>query len=510
MNRKKNLFLNVGTAVLKQLIVVVCGFILPRYMLVFYGSATNGLVSSITHFLSFISLMELGIGPVIQANLYKPLAEKDDQQISKVIISAERFFRKIAYVFLIYIAVLFFVYPLVINREFEFFFSASLLLIIAVSTFAQYFFGMTNQLLLNADQKAYIQITLQIITVLLTTVFSIVLMKLGASVHVVKIFTAAVFIIRPLGQSIYVRKHYKIDKKILLTEEPIKQKWNGFSQHLASVVTNNIDVVLLSFFSTLEKVSVYNVYYMVTNGVTQLIMTAATGIESLFGNMYAKKENTLLINTFSAVEFCVHNVVAIAFSIAAITIVPFILVYTKGITDANYNEPVFGIILVAAFASQCLRIPYFRMIKAAGRFKETQNGAFISMGLNFIISIVLLFRFGLIGIAFGTLVAMLFHTVYFVFYLKKSILERPIWFFLKYLLSDLIIAVGSFFAAKHLLISKGIVSYAAWILYALKGLLIVLAIALPINFLMHFREICQLVRFAKNKKLLLDEKDNHK
>ena len=62
---------------LKQAVVMICGFILPRYFLLYYGSEVNGLISSMTHFLGFISLLELGIGPVIQANLYKPLAEKD-------------------------------------------------------------------------------------------------------------------------------------------------------------------------------------------------------------------------------------------------------------------------------------------------------------------------------------------------------------------------------------------------------------------------------------------------
>ena len=76
MSRKKKLLLNTCTGILKQIITVICGFILPRYFLLYYGSSVNGLISSINNFLSFITLLDLGVGAVVQANLYKPLAER--------------------------------------------------------------------------------------------------------------------------------------------------------------------------------------------------------------------------------------------------------------------------------------------------------------------------------------------------------------------------------------------------------------------------------------------------
>ena len=88
MSRRKKLLLNTGTGFLKQVIVVICGFILPRYMILYYGAAVNGVVSSIANYLSFISLLDMGVGAVVQANLYKPLAEGDRDQISRIVISA--------------------------------------------------------------------------------------------------------------------------------------------------------------------------------------------------------------------------------------------------------------------------------------------------------------------------------------------------------------------------------------------------------------------------------------
>ena len=77
LNRSSKLALNTVISLLNQLVVIVCGFILPRMFLVSYGSAVNGLQSSISQFLGFIALGELGVGAVVQSALYKPLAQKN-------------------------------------------------------------------------------------------------------------------------------------------------------------------------------------------------------------------------------------------------------------------------------------------------------------------------------------------------------------------------------------------------------------------------------------------------
>lgn len=425
---RKKLFLNSVTALIKQLVVIICGFILPKYILIYFGSEVNGLLTSIVQFLGFISFLEMGIGPVIQSNLYKPLAEKNSDEISRIVVSAERFFRKLAVIFLGYIVLLIALFPLLIQSNFGFVYTASLILIISVSTIAQYYFGITYQLLLNADQRSYVQLTLQIATVIMNTAASIVLMKMGASIHIVKLATATLYLIRPFGQVMYVHKKYDINHKIEFMGEPIKQKWNGFAQHLAAVLVENTDVVILSVFSSLQNVSIYSVYYNVVNGVSNVVMTLVTGLESFWGNLLARNEIAKLRDTFEVVECCVHMGCTWLFAVTGILIVPFVRVYTAGVHDTNYIVPVFGAMLVTAYSMQCLRVPYFRIIKAAGMYKETQNGSFIQMVINLSISILFVFKFGLNGVAIGTLAAMLYHTTYFAWFLRNHILNRPLEF----------------------------------------------------------------------------------
>ena len=91
MSRKKKFILNSCSGLFKQLITLICGFVMTKAILSYYGSSLNGLVASITQFLGFIGFLELGIGPVIQSNLYKPLAKKNEDQISRIVKASNNF-----------------------------------------------------------------------------------------------------------------------------------------------------------------------------------------------------------------------------------------------------------------------------------------------------------------------------------------------------------------------------------------------------------------------------------
>lgn len=497
MNRKKKLALNTSAGVIKQIVAMVCGFILPKYMLLYFGSSTYGLVSSINHYLGFISLLDMGVGSVILSNLYKPLAQNKDEQISLIYKASNRFFRTLSLIFLAYLLALVVILPSIIDTDKSNWFTISLLLIIAVSTFVEYFFGMTNKLLLDADQRAYIPLCLASCTTILNVIVSILMMRLGAGIHAVKLAAAFVYVLRPFVQSLYVNSHYHINKMVQLEGEPIKQKWNGFSQHLAAVVCQNVDVIALTVFSTMENVAIYSVYYTVVTGIQQIVMTAATGVESLLGNMLANNEREKLSDTFGAIEWFVHTLVTIVFSIAAVMLVPFMIVYTNGITDAEYIQPLFGILLTGAYAAMCLRVPYFRLIKAAGHFKQTQNGAYIAAAINILITFVSVAKFGLIGAAVGTLIALVFHTCYFAFYLRKNIINRSIFIFIRYVGIDLFIAFLTIMATQTIMLKA--VSYLSWVIMAIKVGLITLCISAVVNILFNRKHIHDIVNLVRNK-----------
>lgn len=497
MTREKKLFLNTITSIVFQVLTVLCGLILPRFYLLYYGSNANGLVASITQFLGFITLCECGVGAVIQSAFYKPLADKDDYELSKIVKSSDRFFKCIALILLIYVFVLCIVYPYIISSQFDTIYTISLVIIIALSSFSQYFFGATSRLLLNADQMGYIQYLVKIIGLIVNTFLCLVLMRIGCQLHIVKFLSSMIFIIQPIILNLYVKKNYSIDYRVKLEEEPIKQKWNGLAQHISYVVLQNTDIIVLTIFSSLANVSIYGVYFNVVNGVSALLLAMLSSFEAIMGELYAKKKKIELKNSFSFLEWISHLLTAILFSITGLLIVPFVMIYTSGINDANYYVPVFGGVITVAYASYCIQIPYNLLIHAMGHYKQTQKSSIIEAVINIVISIITVSKFGLIGVAIGTACAMIYRVLFFVWYLSNNGFEGKTKDFLRQTIVDvitvtLIIVIGKFVMLK----SDNIIS---WVLSAIILLILAIVISVSINTIFYKKYITQIVKVVKEK-----------
>lgn len=106
-----------------------------------------------------------------------------------------------------------------------------------------------------------------------------------------------------------------------------------------------------------------------------------------------------------------HTSATFAFTCVGLLIVPFVQVYTLRVNDADYIQPIFAVLLIAANAGHCLRMPYNIMILAVGHYRETQSNYIVAAILNVVISIASVYLWGLIGVAIGTLVAMCYQTV---------------------------------------------------------------------------------------------------
>ena len=484
---RRNALLKVNsiTSIVHQIVTLVCGFILPRLIIGHYGSAVYGLVSSITQFLGIIALCELGMGAVVPASLYKPLAEKDKDAISRVVVSSEKFYRKIAFLMIIYVIGLTAFYPLIVD-DYSFIYTASLIVIIASSTFAQYFFGITNSLLITADQKQYVTYCVNIGTVIINLALSYLLIELGASIQIVKLVSSLVFITRPIVYSLYVRKHYELDRNIKYDVEPIKQKWNGVAQHLAYTVQEKTGVVVLSLMATLEDVSIYSVYFLIMSGIRGLIYSVTSSLTSFLGNILAKDEKEELSRSFQRIEWSLHTITILFFSSAALLVTPFVKVYTMGISDANYLVPVFPFLMCAATACRCLQMPYNIVVQAAGHFRQTQGSAIIEPVIDIVISVLLVNIYGLNGIAIGMLVSIVYRMFYLSLYLTQHILFTSKRLLLKRLLVDVLIVISILSSCSFITISQ--LSYFAWVIMSIKVVILAGLVTIVVN-LVFYRQM---------------------
>ncbi len=422
---------NAGCSLLLQLVTIFSGFIIPRCILNLFGSEANGLVSSINQFLNYVALFEGGLSSVIMASFYKPLHDNDQNKISSIVKTTQHFYKKLSYIFLGYSFLLALVYPFFCETTFSYSYLFSLTIILAIQIFVQYHFAISWKLLLNADKKVYLVSLIQIFFILLNTILFVVLSTYFPNLHFLKFVSALVYFLQPLLYHLIVKKYFQFSASASVSSQLLKSRWDGFSTSIAAFIHKNTDITILTFFTNLKVVSVYSVYSLVTNGLRQVITSFSAGIIPTLGHSYAKNDPEELKQIFSFYEFIIFFSTFFCFTVGGLLITPFVLLYTRHVTDIYYQETLLGVLLVLAEGIFCLKEPFVNLSYAANRFKDIKKHAYIEAFLNMFFSILLVFPLGVNGVALGTLIAMTYRTLYHVFYLKKEILYRPIKFFFK-------------------------------------------------------------------------------
>lgn len=502
-SRSRKALLNTGFELLLEVITAICGFILPRLILSNFGSAYNGITSSITQFISCVALLKSGIGSVTRAALYKPLAENDYNGISVIVNATSGFMRRVALVFSGAVVGFAALYPIFVADEFDWFFAFTLVLILSISTFVQYFFGLSYQMVLQADQRNYIISIVNIVTTILNTLIASVMILMGFGIHAVKLGSALVFIAAPIFYNIFVKRRYRINTKLPPNYEIISQRWDAFGHQLANFINLNTDIMIATIFLNIREVSVYTIYYMIANAIKKVVIAISSGLTAAFGNMIAKNEHETLKKRFGEFELLTCYISTILLTTTAVMLVPFITVYTSGVKDVDYIQPIFAILVCASVYFMCMKIPYEQIVYAAGEFKKTRNGAFAEAGINIVLSISLVWFIGLNGIVIGTIVAIAYRTIRYHFFVCKNIIPRS--------RASLFICFA--YSAACFVACEGICyflplykvnGYFSWALWAIPVVVIVIAVTTLLGFVFFrsrllgmFKSLRQILRFKK-------------
>lgn len=478
---------------------MICGLITPRLMLRAFGSEVNGAITSITTFLGYIILVEGGIGGVARAALYKPLSEGNDQAVSEVMAEIKKFFRRVGYIFIFYVLLIACTFKYISHTDvLDWTTSFLLVIIISGSTFAQYFIGISNGVLLHAAQRLYVGNVLSAVTIVLNTILVVILTYLGCNILTLKLISGIIFVIRPVALWIYVRKHFNI-VPTKGTKNTLKDKWTGLGQHIAFFLHSHTDVVVLTVFGNLKLVSVYAVYNMITSTIQNITTSCYAGMDAMFGDMYAKKETDALGHTFNIYETLISIVTSVLFGAAMVLAVPFVKLYTIDITDANYTEPLFSALLISSCIIFCLRAPYHNMIISAGHFKQTNVASYGEAIINIVSSVILVIHFGLIGVAIGTVLATLFRFVYYVIYLSREVLKRKLSRWVKREIINVVTILIIYLCGARVVKMFDCSSYIIWAEAGTVTVLISAAITLLFNMVFYKKECIYLFNKVRKK-----------
>ena len=422
------------SSLLCKAVTLVTGLVVQRYILLAYGSSYNGLTSLITQVMSYLVLLEAGLGTASTQAFYKPLNDGDWDKISGIMKATAISYRRVAYMFIALLLGGSMLIPIAAHGDIEFTVAALLTLVSGASHIFTYMFSGKYAAFLSAERKMHIRYSLTIFVTVLSAVLRIIALKQGAGILTVQLIHLLCTLISCVVLTLYVIKKYPLIKRNVIPDfAAIKKRWNVLIHQLAGLVVNHTDIMILSFASTLRQVSVYSTYNMVYGQLGTIVQsTFVQAPQGDFGRLYAKDKNAFE-RLYATYETLLTVLLFVISTVALIMTLPFIKLYTAGITDVVYVDVWLPILFVAVFLMNHIRTPMLLTINISGKFKETQKGAILEMIINLVVSIAL-FAFtdlGMKALLLGTVISFIYRSTDIILYTYRNLIDRSIFKFLR-------------------------------------------------------------------------------
>ena len=488
---------NTLSTALYQLTAMVMGFITPRLMILYYGSEINGLIVSVTEFLTYFKMLEAGLAASVNVALYEPLARRDHQAVSGIASAARLFYNAAGWMFTGLTVAFTIAYPFFVpvrdlnGLPVSHLSVMVLILAMGLSGMLEFFTMARYRVLIAADQRTYVVSLASMSSLMLSTALIVVLPYLGMDVIVVRLAASLTILVRSVLLSRYARKHYPyVDPHAPPNRAALSTRWDALSVELTNVFQQGAGAILGTVVTRdAGLLSVYGVYHMVTVGLWGILKMGTTGINSIFGNLLVSGRKTAFQRAYRDFECLYYMLVSILFGAAAVLIVPFVTLYTHGVTDAaNYDAPLLGMLIIAEAVTNHAKMPMDLMITTSGKFREVRSHCFWQIALTVVCGTgmgLLLMPYGtmraLCGIVAGVCVGNLARTVLQLRFIPKEVTgiawQKTAWRIVRMFVTTILIA------APCLLLVDPTQRFFSWAMYGVMLVLYASAVTLAVTWL---------------------------
>ncbi len=422
MRTKLSLYNSISAVVL-QIVNLVVNLVLPKVMITVYGSSVNGLVNSIKQFISYFNLVEAGLSGAAVYALYKPLVQKNKDDIDGIISASNRFYNISGFIFSALVLITAFVYPMFTSGQGISVATIALLVLIIGASGALEFFAVGKyKVLYTADQKSYVISLINAVAVAINAVIILVLASMGINIVLVQLIALSSFFARSAMYILYGKRKYPtVNPKAPPKNEALDKRWDSMILQVLGVASNATPVVVISLMLGLKEASVYVVYNMVFVAVLALLTTFSDGLSAIFGDLLVRKEIGVLQNAYKQYEYIYYALVTWGYSCAAVLILPFMEIYTAKFTDAEYIRPVIAALFVANGIVSNIKTPQGMLVISAGLYKETKLQSFIQALIIVVLAIALAPHFGIAGVLIASIISNLYRDIDLIFYIPKTV-----------------------------------------------------------------------------------------
>lgn len=400
-----NILTGFGGYFLNTIMGYICRMVFVRCLSAEY-LGVNGLFTNI---LSMLSLAELGIGGAIGFALYKPLAEDDRDKIATLMRFYGKAYRIIGCVVAVVGLLMMPFLNIIITEQPDIQENLYVIYLLYLFNTASTYFFSYRSALLTAAQRNYIVLGINYAVTIMQSIIQIpVLLMTHNYMAYLIVQTIGVFVNNVIV-SWWAKKDYPYISKRNVKPLSHDEKRGLFINikaltinKLSTILVNNTDNIVLTYFSGLVAVGVVSNYVILTNTLSSLTSQLFNSLTASVGNLNAiendeKKYSFFQILNLSNFWIFGWGAIGIAFVSGDIVRLCFGEEYVLGIS--------IPLVLAINFYIVGMQNAVYAYKNTMGLFRYGQYLLLLTAAINLVLDIVLGNTMGILGIYLATAIA---------------------------------------------------------------------------------------------------------
>lgn len=333
-SRTKNSLMIMASGVGQKLVNMAIGFISRKIFIVYLGMAYVGINALFSNVLSLLSLAELGLGSAITVYLYKPLANKDEEEIRTYMHFYKKCYAYVGTAILVMGLSLVPLLPHIVNFDTSETPDVNLYLVyflFLANSVASYWFFAYKASILTADQKEYHVNNLTTVYSAAASIAKCVVVILTRKFILALITELAIGIVKNIMIARKADEIYPFLKKPGAKPVPkevldkmFKDVRALFLSTLSFKLFSVTDNLIISTTLTTTLVGYADNYTMIINYVVMMIAMVTASLTSSIGNLNAKEGLERRLKVFRELDLANFWISSVSFVCLFCLLTPFV------------------------------------------------------------------------------------------------------------------------------------------------------------------------------------------
>lgn len=470
-----------------KIVTILLGFITRKVFIMFLTAELLGLNSLFGDLLGLLNLADMGLAIAVQFNLYKPLADGDNEKVGRILNASKRIYNIIGVAMIVVGAILsFFIQYLIKENPYNLSFLRLVFFLNVISNASTYFY-VHKRIFIQVTENLHITNIIDSVMFTVSSILQIVVIVVWGNYVAYVIIGAAQAFLANFMHSVVCDKKYPYLKDIKgYTSDDMKPLLANIKElipnKISSFIYSNTDSTIISAFLGLTSVALYANYYGISLQLFMMTAMIAAVMKVSFGNMLQSNGDTesqlFYLKAYQLIQF---------FYAAFCGVALFCLL--DDFIEMWYGEKfvaplAFVVILTLDFFIHCMYQPLSMMVEVFGEFRALKQQEMFCMVLNLLISLALIKPLGIVGPVMGTFIVDIFTTLF-----------RMYTILYKHYRKDMKGFVGKYLLYVFMFVAEYIGTYvlcslipleASWFSFIVKGV-ICFVITMSINIIVFYR-----------------------